>query len=506
MNAKLLIFASAFLMVTWQHAHCQTTIGSLAPPAGGTILDLNGEGSADPVRGGLVLSNVALSDTALIPSLPGPFHAVVDRASNPALAGMLVYNTTADPCEGLMPGVYCWNGYSWQQISGEEPVCPSVPDESGNYALKGKSCIDVNMTSSYECGETSARPNDFEYTKTFKYWFEQAGHLTHFGLTFRISDPEGVVAGYSQQGDTCYVRFVGNIRELARGRTADNPIKIIITARYIDFLGEMKTLSLTVRVQDCACGCSVRSTTEPYRWLTFMCYNLGVNELGRRLTVPEQIVFNPNFYGQSLEEVIYGHVFQWGRRSDGHELRNAPNRNGSYTGPFDYNGQIPPSATGYYGYNIIETDKPHDWRNPHTSNLWDGTTPTSDPCPDGWRVPTLADFRSIVNGDGNPIINQKQFDGLSGNHIEWVNGRTNHGLSGWKFSPDGGANYTLFLPSAGHRTYLGGIDSGYSGAYWTRSFRIGVNPYYIHFQAPGRLYLADTQDRAYSCSVRCVSE
>jgi uncharacterized protein (TIGR02145 family) len=501
---KKLLFTFVFTIVS---ACCffifpQVSIGSLNPPAAGSLLDLNSGGNPDAVRGGLVLSNVALRDTLEIPDVPGPFHLVNQRQNNPELAGMLVYNTTADPCEGLMPGAYVWDGTEWIQLSGEEPVCPYKPDDSGNYALKGKICYDVNQTESYNCGATSTRPNDFDVTKTYRYVFEHAGILFYSNLTFHVSDPNKLIARYWQNDDTCFVRFADNIAAKATGHNRDNPLTARIIARYTDYAGNLKSDALTIRVQDCACGCSVKSLL-PQKWLTFMCYNLGVSEYGKSLTVPQQLSYIDN-YPQSLETAIYGYLYQWGRREDGHQFRDAQNMTGPCKGPFDYNGQIPPYSN-FYGKNVIAAQKPFDWRDPHTSNLWDGTTPTSDPCPDGWRVPTIQEMQSIVNGDEISIKNKRDFRAKSDNIFEWSNGKVRGGASGWKISPDEGANFSLFFPDAGHRTYLGGVESRRDGAYWTRSFKVGVNPYYVHFE-PMSLHPGNTQNRAYACSVRCVSE
>jgi hypothetical protein len=75
----------------------------------------------------------------------------------------------------------------------------------------------------------------------------------------------------------------------------------------------------------------------------------------------------------------YGGLYQWGRGTDGHQLRNA-------------------SILG----NISNTDTPGnnkfikgaDWRSPKNDNLWQGITGTNNPCPSGFRLPTKAEWET----------------------------------------------------------------------------------------------------------------
>ncbi|MDR1762920.1 MAG: hypothetical protein LBR64_03030 [Dysgonamonadaceae bacterium] len=486
-------------------AAAQVNIGARVQPANGAILDLNSNQTAEAVRGGLVLSNVALRDTASIPDTPGPFGQVKDRKNNSELAGTLVYNTTDSPCDGLVPGVYIWDGSRWRKAGNEDIKCPATPDDSGNYALKGKSCYDANQTE--DCGARDSRPADFDISRTYVYEFERADVLYYSNLTFSVFDPDGLIESTQQMQNYFVITFVPNINQIVKGKKGQDALKLVITARYTDYMGYMKTVSMNVKIQDCACGCSVRAKNVKGGWLTFMCYNLGVSDYGKSLTVQQQI----DFSGKNLlGEVIYGGLWQWGRRTDGHENRMPSKADGPYSGPFDYNKQIPPFAAPFYGSYVVAAQAPFDWRVPQTDNLWDGTTPTSDPCPDGWRVAEISDFINIFDGNGVDVKgNNTLFVFSYGNKWTFVNGGGSDGpkASGWKISPNNGATYTLFLPMAGYRTYQGGLSSeGNAGGYWTRSFKLGVNPYYFHFTRVGNFFFNDTQNRSAAYSVRCVSE
>ena len=74
----------------------------------------------------------------------------------------------------------------------------------------------------------------------------------------------------------------------------------------------------------------------------------------------------------------YGDLFQWGRLDDGHQ-----NRNSGITSTL--------SSTDIPGHSnfIIAPNYPNDWRSPQNNNLWQGVNGINNPCPAGWRIPTI---------------------------------------------------------------------------------------------------------------------
>jgi uncharacterized protein (TIGR02145 family) len=109
----------------------------------------------------------------------------------------------------------------------------------------------------------------------------------------------------------------------------------------------------------------------------------------------------------------------------------------------------------------------------------------NDPCPDGWRIPTVEEWQSV-------------FGDASGNTLEWNNSET----KGIKISPTGGTA-TLFIPAAGRRHYSTGnvVTANASG-------------YYATTTAASRFYITGSRDASidssnpigYGSSVRCVKE
>jgi len=138
----------------------------------------------------------------------------------------------------------------------------------------------------------------------------------------------------------------------------------------------------------------------------------------------------------------YGALFQWGRKGDGHEQRTSPNyptndnsqEAGVVSGTsLDVNGQIV-STHAAYGKFIKQSENPYDWCSPQKDALWNSGTETTpvktanDPCPKGWRVPTVRELGS-----------------LDYYNSEWGN---LNGVNGRYF---GNGEEKLFLPTAGSR-------------------------------------------------------
>lgn len=75
------------------------------------------------------------------------------------------------------------------------------------------------------------------------------------------------------------------------------------------------------------------------------------------------------------DQECFGDYFQWGRLIDGHQLYNSLVTDEQST------SNIPghPMFISHFS----------DWRNPKNDNLWQGENGVNNPCPPGWRVPTL---------------------------------------------------------------------------------------------------------------------
>jgi uncharacterized protein (TIGR02145 family) len=204
------------------------------------------------------------------------------------------------------------------------------------------------------------------------------------------------------------------------------------------------------------CGANVGGTFK-----TFMCYNLGVTGTQDALS-----------YQSGANN---GALYQWGRQTDGHEVRTSATQAG------------PVSAA--VASKFI-TNGASDWISPQDNTLWLNAPKTAnDPCPTGFRVPTQAQWGGLFS------------DGTTSGAPNTATRNT------WTWTGNGytvGPN--LYLPAAGYRI---GFNAtlyyvGTNGFYWSSSV-YGNNAYNLYFNS-GNVIPGDSCGRVFGFSVRCISE
>jgi uncharacterized protein (TIGR02145 family) len=134
-----------------------------------------------------------------------------------------------------------------------------------------------------------------------------------------------------------------------------------------------------------------RTVQSPYtgkRWMTF---NLGATKLP---TVPK--------VSGDLES--YGHLYQWGRRSDGHQiilpLKSPTYASGVPTGGTPFSDTV---RTQFDSVQVTLTNNKfvvtnsQNWIKKDNGTLWQGINGTNNPCPVGFRVPTVSEFEDEIN-------------------------------------------------------------------------------------------------------------
>jgi uncharacterized protein (TIGR02145 family) len=129
----------------------------------------------------------------------------------------------------------------------------------------------------------------------------------------------------------------------------------------------------------------------------------------------------------STDSLGFGDLYQWGRAKDGHQLRSSATTTTL--------ASVDKPATSDF---INVKTGTQDWRNPQNSTLWQGVNGSNNPCPTGFRLPTVA---------------------------EW-----NLEIAGWSSNNNVGAfASSLKLPMAGSRSASTGDISlaGSGGYYWT---------------------------------------
>jgi uncharacterized protein (TIGR02145 family) len=119
----------------------------------------------------------------------------------------------------------------------------------------------------------------------------------------------------------------------------------------------------------------------------------------------------------------------------------------------------------------------------------DGSKTADDPCPAGFRVPTLTQLTALTDNTLNPRTSVGT----------WTGSTVDYG-SGLRFGQ------SLFLPAAGYRNYINGtlVDRGNNGYYWSSTEFASSDAWYLYFFsgfASTRNYLRTT-----GFLVRCIAE
>ncbi|HOK52570.1 MAG TPA: FISUMP domain-containing protein, partial [Bacteroidales bacterium] len=191
------------------------------------------------------------------------------------------------------------------------------------------------------------------------------------------------------------------------------------------------------------------SVTNPTTGKIWMDRNLGASQVAT----------------SSTDAAAYGDLYQWGRGADGHQSRTS---NTTTT--------LATSDTPGHGNFITVDSSPYDWRNPQNDNLWQGVSGTNNPCPSGYRLPTLA---------------------------EW-----NVERASWSSNDAAGAFASpLKLTMAGRRFGTDGslYDVGSLGGYWSSTVEIS-HSLGLSFNSSDAHILFDYSYRAYGYSVRCIKD
>lgn len=171
----------------------------------------------------------------------------------------------------------------------------------------------------------------------------------------------------------------------------------------------------------------------------------------------------------STDAGAYGDLYQWGRFADGHQCRTS-----------DVISTL--SSIDQPGHGKFIASDMRNWRNPKNDHLWQVESRVNNPCPNGYRVPTAAEWNAET--------------------LFWSSKNANGAFA----SP-------LRLPVTGYRHYADGsffrVNS--EGFYWSStanpwssSLRYGET-YFLHFNnSSANVFSWGLRQQGYS--VRCVKD
>lgn len=191
--------------------------------------------------------------------------------------------------------------------------------------------------------------------------------------------------------------------------------------------------------------------------------------------------------GFKESEYPFGKMYQWGRKNGvGYHSQSFSDAGSTLIADAWAGENGLEEATTFYKYS--ETGKyGYDWIFQGDDSFWNlGTeenpvkNPAFDPCPDGWRIPTAFEMKSLIDYAGRT----------------WT---LRNNINGYDF--DG-----LFLPACGRLNILDGAayDRNIEGYYWTITGKNGSASYLYFYEKD--CSINSQGSRAGGCAVRCVRE
>lgn len=219
----------------------------------------------------------------------------------------------------------------------------------------------------------------------------------------------------------------------------------------------------------------------------------GVNQ-GQGVKIGETI-WAPVNCGYHETDFKYGKLYQWGRKYG----QGYKNKDASFpvakmqTVSLDVGQSVENQNVLYYNFVT-----PEDWLSPQNNKLWNlGSTlepikTEYDPCPEGWRVPTSAELREIIQNTSSWTTND------TGQNGYWLTGSNTYDSN----------TSRIFLPAAGYYDGRSGYaqDRNAAGLYWDS------DPSNIWSDESDAIYFtnnsisAAVRSRAYALSIRCVKD
>jgi uncharacterized protein (TIGR02145 family) len=165
----------------------------------------------------------------------------------------------------------------------------------------------------------------------------------------------------------------------------------------------------------------------------------------------------------------FGSLYQWGRAADGHQCRTSPTSTTAATTTAPMQGNVWDGAFIRSGNTWLDSSI-------NSTTLWQGVDGINNPCPSGFRLPTIAEWNTEID--------------------EWATGTAN---------TNDAYNSNLAITEAGFRlTSSGNVDSGLG--YWSQDDDGNGRAKYMRATVGGTIDTSDTDPIGPGLSVRCIKD
>lgn len=374
-------------------------------------------------------------------------------------------------------------------------VVPAYPTGTGT--LFGRICFDVAISNNNlnDCGTLISRASqqaDFTLTatNTQTYTFTPAVAVTDIAFVYVNTSGTPITSVSAQSATsaaagtpiTATVNYDTNNNVDATGLTRTNALTADIYVTYKE-AGVDKQLKISPKVQDCACCGAPTASGE---FLVFMCHNLGADETADP--------FTPSWK-------LNGAYIQWGRRGPTTSWQTTISNSliGFRSAPVDGTpaGAQTSSLAGPWAANSAASTA---WNVNEAAPL----KTALDPCPLGYRIPTITEWESILleplyiaTGVVATATNITQIAGST-----WYQDGTNADYdSGYLI------NNTLYLPAAGYALESTGNLNfrNNTGIYHSSTYEPFFNSRGLAISASG-IGIYQPGSIQYAYTIRCIAE
>lgn len=223
------------------------------------------------------------------------------------------------------------------------------------------------------------------------------------------------------------------------------------------------------------CGLTAEGKMIPIENATTLINKDGATNSGKGIDERGSIITKPIYYGtvttgtgriwldrnlgasrvatSATDTQAFGDYYQWGRPADGHQSQYITNNNST-----GFTNTKSTTSVPQNGLWIQPNDGSEDWLITANNTLWVGANPSNNPCPTGFRIPTLAEWQAeqalFTSSNSNGAFNYSLKLTMPG----WLENFDNNGAS-FIAKTNGGFYLTQTANSNGSVQYFG-INSG----------------------------------------------